>query len=76
MKVYTENSIYEFNKDTRMVRRLAVHPSPLRPDGEWLKYVGLHYEVGEPMHLVTEHIGGEPGAVNMRTTTVVLKVED
>lgn len=77
MKIHTENSVYEFNKENRTVRRLA-NPidNPFRKDGDWMKYVAFHAEVGEPMHLVTAHEGGDPSALTMKTTSVVLKVEE
>lgn len=77
MKIYTENSIYEFNEEEKLVRRLPFNnKNPLRKDEEWSKYLSLRYEVGESMRLVTEHLGGDEAQVTLRTTSTVIKIEN
>lgn len=77
MKIYTENSTYEFDTEKKLCRRI---PSPIAgampKDEEWLHYLSLRYEVGEEMRIVTEHIGGEKGSVTLRTTSTVVRVEE
>lgn len=77
MKIYTENSVYEFDQEQKQVRRLPFNSSnPLRADNDWKHYITFHYEIGEPMRLVTEHLGGEKGSLTLRTTSTVIKVEE
>lgn len=77
MKVYTENSIYEFNEEEKLVRRLPFKNSqPMRKDEEWSRYLTVHIELGEQMRIVTEHLGGDEQQVTLRTTSTVLKIEN
>jgi len=81
MKVYTENSVYEFDMADKMVRRVPrTTPSfvntALRKDNEWVKFLTVHYEVGEPMRMVTEHMDDAKDKITLRTTSPVLKIED
>jgi hypothetical protein len=77
MKVFTENSIYEFDVDNMLVRRLPKSPTaPLPKDGEWHRYLTAHPEVGESMRIVMEHLAGEEGSVTLRTTSTVVRVEE
>lgn len=77
MKVYTDNSIYEFNKEEKLVRRMSANPSiPLRTEAEWVKYMTVHYAVGEPMRLITEAPDGDKDSLTLKTTSTVIKVED
>lgn len=77
MKIYTENSIYEFDTENKMCRRLPVrNTAPAPKDGEWTHYLTVHYAVGEEMRIVMEHLGGEKDSVTLRTTSTVMKVED
>lgn len=76
MKIYTENSLYEFDTENNLCRRTMIEPiANLRKDGEWTKYYTMHYEVGEPMRIVLEHLSGDEQQVTLRTTSLVLKVE-
>lgn len=77
MKVYTGNSIYEFNEEEKLVRRTSANPNiPLRTGTDWVKYMTAHYAVGEPMRLITEDPGGDKDNLTLRTTSPVVKVED
>lgn len=76
MKIHTLNSIYEFDSEHNLCRRTLIDPiSHLRKDGEWTKYYTVHYEVGEPMRIILEHLNGDEQQVTLRTTSTVLKVE-
>lgn len=78
MKIHTETSIYEFDVESKLCRRLPVFESELRglrKDEEWVKYYDVIYEVGKPMTLVLEHLGGDSSGVTFRNTTLVVKVE-
>lgn len=77
MKIYTENSIYEFDTENHMCRRLPYrNNAPLLKDGEWTKYITVHYAVGEEMRIVMEHLEGEKDSITLRTTSTVVKVEE
>lgn len=77
MKIYTENSLYEFNLEEKTVRRLPLRSSgALYRDQEWIPYLTFHYEVGDEMKIVMEHLGGEKGSITLRTTSTVIKVEE
>lgn len=76
MHVYTQSSVYEFDVENQLCRRVAIAGVPLRKDEEWVKYYNVYYEVGLPMVLELEHLSGDPEQRTFRTTTTVTRIEE
>ena len=77
MKIRTENSLYEFDTENKMCRRLPFRNNAPEPkDGEWHRYLTVHYSLGEEMRIVMEHLQGDKDSITLRTTSTVMEIEE
>lgn len=77
MLIYTESSIYEFNTADKMCRRFpSTEAAELRKDADWVKYLAVRFDIGQPMKIVLENLAEAPNSVTLRTTTPVKAVQD
>lgn len=77
MRAFTENSIYEIDKENKVIRRTPFYGGRFMPkEGVWEKYFTLHVEVGAPLRVIVEHSDGDEQTLQLRSTSIVTKIED